>query len=34
MRNNWSDTQEKVDKLDELLDDPDVKAALLEKLSE
>jgi integrase/recombinase XerD len=29
-----SGTQEKVDKLDELLDDPDVKAALLEKLSD
>ncbi|MEF8885668.1 MAG: site-specific integrase [Haloarculaceae archaeon] len=27
-----SDTQEKVDKLDELLNDPEVKAALLEKL--
>lgn len=26
-----SDTMEKVDKLDELLDDPDVKAALLEE---
>lgn len=29
-----SDTQEKVEQLDELLDDPDVKAALLEKLNE
>ncbi len=29
-----SDTQEKVDQLDELLDDPEVKAALLEKLNE
>ncbi|MFB6217880.1 MAG: tyrosine-type recombinase/integrase [Halobacteriaceae archaeon] len=29
-----TDKQEKVDALDELLDDPDVKAALLEKLSE
>jgi integrase/recombinase XerD len=29
-----SDTQEKIDQLDDLLDDPDVKAALLEKLQE
>jgi hypothetical protein len=29
-----TDTQEKVDALDELLEDPDVKAALIEKLSE
>jgi integrase/recombinase XerD len=29
-----SDAQEKVDKLDELLEDPEVKAALLEKLQE
>lgn len=29
-----TDTQEKIDHLDELLDDPDVKAALLEKLQE
>jgi integrase len=29
-----TDTQEKIDQLDELLDDPDVKQALLEKLSE
>jgi hypothetical protein len=29
-----SETIEKVDQLDELLDDPDVKAALLEKLAE
>jgi integrase/recombinase XerD len=29
-----TDTQEKIDQLDDLLDDPDVKAALLEKLNE
>ena len=29
-----SDTQEKIDQLDGLLDDPDVKAALLEKLND
>ena len=29
-----TETQAKIDKLDELLDDPDVKAALLDKLAD